>query len=323
MNIRIPYFLLFSFMATGSMAQESKTVYTDKNDKPCPEDSAWTKKVATKEADGRWHVFECRPKTDHPFAEGHYTDDLLTLREGEFIYYNDFKQKKIEVKGLYKNGKREGLWKSVYSDNAPKSSVFYVNGLIKGASLTWYQSGELSDSSVMDENGNGYSKGFWKDGGIEHYGLFAAGKKNGDWTYYYKNGQPSAIEKLNAGEHVSATCYDEKGKLAPHCEMEVESEFPGGASAWIRYLSAKMSKGSFPKEYFDGKIYGQVIVQFIVDETGRVNNAEVIGSLHPDLDKIALLAVKQSPKWIPALQNGRYVKSYKKQPVKFPKYPGR
>lgn len=323
MCIRIPYFLMFFLIATGSMAQESKTVYTDQNGKPCPEDSAWTKKVATKEADGRWHVFECNPKADQPYAEGHFIDDQLSIREGEFIYYYDFKQKKIEVKGLYKNGKKEGWWKSVYADNARKSSVFYVNGRTKGAVLSWYQSGELSDSSITDENGNGYSKGFWKDGTIEHYGLYAGGEKEGDWTYYYKNGKPSAIEKLKGGQHVSATCYDEKANASSHCEMEVESEFPGGASAWIRYLSAKMSNSNFPKEYFDGKIYGEVVLQFIVDQTGKVNDVEVIKSLDPALDNIALQVVQHSPKWIPALQNGRYVKSYKKQPITFPKYAGR
>jgi protein TonB len=37
----------------------------------------------------------------------------------------------------------------------------------------------------------------------------------------------------------------------------------------------------------------------------------------PILQEAALKAMKQSPNWIPATQNGRKVRSYKKQPIVF------
>ncbi|MDE3250138.1 MAG: energy transducer TonB, partial [Bacteroidota bacterium] len=44
-------------------------------------------------------------------------------------------------------------------------------------------------------------------------------------------------------------------------KVEIESDFPGGQSAWIRYLTKTLV---YPQEAQDNEIQGQVIVQFIV-----------------------------------------------------------
>jgi outer membrane biosynthesis protein TonB len=54
-----------------------------------------------------------------------------------------------------------------------------------------------------------------------------------------------------------------------------------------------------------------------VDEEGTIQDAEVTGSLHPDFDKVALEAIKNSPKWIPAIDHNRKIKAYRRQPVTF------
>ena len=323
--MRTPLFiflpLLFAF--SPGMAQESATVYFDHMDQPCAADTAYYKKTGTKEADGKWHVFQSLMRSDQPFAEGYYPDNSFLHGDGEFIYYYDYRGKKVMEKGLYKNGKKEGLWKGMYPDNSRHYTSFFTNGSPTGISLSWYSTGELLDSTLLDEKGTGYEKGFWKDGKPSQYGHFLAWKKDGEWTYYYRNGRPSAIDNMKDDKRLSSTCFDENGHPSQqYCGLEVESEFPGGQSAWVSYLSKKMSNASFPKEYFDGKIYGQVIVEFIVDENGKVTEASVLQHLDPKLDQIALATINASPKWSPAIQYNRRVKSYKKQPVTFPKYPG-
>ena len=97
-------------------------------------------------------------------------------------------------------------------------------------------------------------------------------------------------------------------------KVEIESEFPGGAKGWIRYLTDNFN---YPKAAVRKRIQGTVSVQFIVDRDGKVTNAEVIKSVHPLLDKEALRLIQESPKWKPAIQDGKKVRSYKKQPVVF------
>jgi protein TonB len=96
--------------------------------------------------------------------------------------------------------------------------------------------------------------------------------------------------------------------------VEIESEFPGGAKGWIRYLTDNFH---YPKAAVRKRIQGEVVVQFIVDKQGKVTEVAVIKSVHPLLDEEAMRLIKESPDWKPAMQNGKKVKSYKKQPIVF------
>ena len=96
-------------------------------------------------------------------------------------------------------------------------------------------------------------------------------------------------------------------------KVEIESEFPGGPSAWLQFLNTHMK---YPKKAVKKEIQGTVVLQFIVGKDGSISNAEAISG-DPILQEEALRVIKKSPKWIPASQDGKLVKSYKKQPIIF------
>ncbi len=96
-------------------------------------------------------------------------------------------------------------------------------------------------------------------------------------------------------------------------KVEIESEYPGGAAAWTRYLLKTLR---YPQEAQDNEIQGTVVVQFIVDKAGAVSNVEAISGPQELRDE-AVRVIKKSGQWTPAVQNGRQVKSYKKQPIVF------
>lgn len=96
-------------------------------------------------------------------------------------------------------------------------------------------------------------------------------------------------------------------------KVEIESEYPGGASAWARYLNKSLN---YPSEAQEAEIQGTVVVQFIVDKEGNVSEVEAISG-PKELQGEAVRVIKKSGKWTPAVQNGRQVKSYKKQPITF------
>jgi len=96
-------------------------------------------------------------------------------------------------------------------------------------------------------------------------------------------------------------------------KVEIESEYPGGRAAWIRYLLKTLT---YPQVAQDNEIEGTVVVQFIVDREGNVSDVVAISGPE-DLRAEAVRVIKRSGKWTPAVQNGRKVKSYKKQPIVF------
>jgi protein TonB len=96
-------------------------------------------------------------------------------------------------------------------------------------------------------------------------------------------------------------------------KVEMESEYPGGMAAWARYLNKNLR---FSQEAIDNEVQGTVVVQFIVDKDGNVSDVEAIsGPMEHRAE--AVRVIKKSGKWTPAIQNGRQVKSFKKQPIVF------
>ena len=101
----------------------------------------------------------------------------------------------------------------------------------------------------------------------------------------------------------------------PFLRVEIESQYPGGAGAWMRYLNKTFR---YPESAQETYVQGTVVVQFIVDREGNVSDVEFIsGPATGGLREEAIRVIKQSGKWEPAIQNGRKVKSYKKQPITF------
>jgi protein TonB len=96
-------------------------------------------------------------------------------------------------------------------------------------------------------------------------------------------------------------------------KVEIESSYPGGQAAWQRYLNKSLR---YPQEAQDNEIQGAVVIQFIVDKEGNVSEVEAISGPN-ELREEAVRVIKKSGKWTPAVQNGRQVKSYKKQPIVF------
>lgn len=96
-------------------------------------------------------------------------------------------------------------------------------------------------------------------------------------------------------------------------KVEIESEYPGGSGAWQRYLNKTLR---YPQDAIDNEVQGTVVIQFIVDKEGTVSDVEAISGPE-ELRAEAVRVIKKSGKWTPAVQNGRQVKSYKKQPIVF------
>lgn len=97
-------------------------------------------------------------------------------------------------------------------------------------------------------------------------------------------------------------------------KVEIESSYPGGPSAWQRFLQRNLR---YPDRAIEDNIQGTVHVQFIVDREGLVSEVTALNDPGGGLAEEAVRIIKKSGKWTPAIQNGKKVKSYKKQPITF------
>ena len=98
-------------------------------------------------------------------------------------------------------------------------------------------------------------------------------------------------------------------------KVEIESTYPSGPEGWLRFLNKNLH---YPEEAQNIEVQGVVMVQFIVDEKGNVSNVQAVsGPESGGLREEAVRVIKKSGNWTAAIQNGRQVKSYKRQPITF------
>ena len=107
--------------------------------------------------------------------------------------------------------------------------------------------------------------------------------------------------------------FDEENTI--FTKVEVEASYPGEPSAYMRFLNKEFK---YPPEAQKKNIQGTVVVQFLVDRNGNLSDIQVVGGpSNGGLREEAIRLIKASGKWLPAIQNGNIVASYKKRPFIF------
>ena len=96
--------------------------------------------------------------------------------------------------------------------------------------------------------------------------------------------------------------------------VEQMPQFPGGEAALMKYLQSHIN---YPPMAGENGVQGRVVVQFVVDKTGKVGEVVVVRNVDKDLDKEAVRVCKSLPKFTPGRQNGQAVAVWYTLPVTF------
>ncbi len=194
----------------------------------------------------------------------------------------------------------------------------------------------ISSEQYKDEkaqNANGRSYYYNNAGTVDSVGEYKNGVVNGTWYYFNDTGKVilkkefligllSSTEDLSKSDSIkninnsSVKMGDQKivAKAGDFVSIEIESDFHGGQKQWINYLSKNIA---YPEFDIKNKIEGNVVVIFMIDTEGKISDPRLSKSVEYFLDEEALRLIRESPDWTPALQDGKKVKSYKKQPITF------
>ncbi len=82
---------------------------------------------------------------------------------GEQILYH--KNGVIEMRGMMKDNKRDGLWKSWYENGLPWSATTFKDGKKNGRTTTWYDNGNKRYEGFFTEDMESGRWTFWKEDG--------------------------------------------------------------------------------------------------------------------------------------------------------------
>ena len=113
---------------------------------------------------------------------------------------------------------------------------------------------------------------------------------------------------------VEAPKSDDEDKI--FTKVENEAAFPGGEAAWRRFLEKNLN-ASTPVDNGAPQGTYKVIVKFIVSKDGSISDVQAETKNGYGMEEEAVKIIKKGPKWTPALQNGRNVNAYRRQPITF------
>jgi TonB family protein len=268
----------------------------------------------------------------------------------ETDYYPDGQ---VMVQGPTLEEKKSGEWNGYYPSGKIKATAFYTNDRLDTASF-FNEDGSPNDTIKTFYQETGYPGGdipwlqylnknlHYSDTGVDleiqgtvivQFKVSKEGKtsdftviqstakdlndeavrvmkESGDWQPAVYGGTAVDAYKTQPIDFKGEEDYDKT-----FTRVEIEAAFPGGDGVWLLYLNRNLE---YPREAVQSRIQGTVFVQFIVDKEGNVSNVQAVSG--PDeggLREEAVRVIKKSGRWNPAIQNGRQVKSYKKQPIIF------
>lgn len=113
--------------------------------------------------------------------------------------------------------------------------------------------------------------------------------------------QKTVVSKKNPMEPVLETCEQLPQLGTDNAEL-------------IKFLIENLQ---YPQDAIKNKIQGRVLVQFIVDKEGNINDPSILQGVYPSLDAEALRVVKLMPRWTPGYQDGQPVNVQYALPIVF------
>lgn len=302
--------LVFTSIITAQKIEEGYDI----NFKPAS--SGWRYYVVTENKDDLWYREAYYLQEQSLAMMGWYKDKDCKIAEGTIKWYYPNKQPKSLIS--YKNGKEEGMALRFHENGMMSDSSNYLNGHRNGIGLGWDSEGNQVDSTNFDGHGNGVIVK-WYDNGAVYY----AGRITNDttrinrWTYFHVNGKPMATEDYVNGKVAHCSCSDETGlQLDSSLCVEKEAYFPGKDAGWRNFLEKNLNPEIPVKNRAPEGTY-MVIVQFVVDKDGHITDIKPLSKFGFGMEEEVVRLLKKSPRWIPAIQFGRNVKAYRKQPITF------
>ena len=99
-------------------------------------------------------------------------------------------------------------------------------------------------------------------------------------------------------------------------KVEIEASFKGGEGAWKKYLERNLNANA-PIDNGAPEGSYTVYIQFVVSKDGSISDVKPLTNHGYGMEQEAVRVIKKGPAWVPAVQNGRSVNAYRKQPITF------
>lgn len=96
--------------------------------------------------------------------------------------------------------------------------------------------------------------------------------------------------------------------------VQEQADFPGGVAALYKWIDSHLQ---YPTAAKENNIQGKVVLRMVIEKDGSVNQVVVVRQAHELLDNEAVRLLNLMPKWKPATNQGKIVRSFFTLPIEF------
>lgn len=178
------------------------------------------------------------------------------------------------------------------ADGAGVVTRYFANG----------QKGEEIPFQLLRKNElHGTQTRWFENGLVQATEQFANNQRHGQLLTYYPDGTLRRREEYQNGKQVKAECFAANGKPVGYFDYLQFPEYRGGLA---NLLATIQTSTRYPKEALRAQQEGKVLVDFVVNSKGAIQDTHIKKSVSPLLDQEALRVVNSLRGWTPARLDG-------------------
>jgi antitoxin component YwqK of YwqJK toxin-antitoxin module len=297
-SILFPILFLLIPNASFSQAPLSKKIYLDSlRNETSEENYQYYRIVKEYYSQKENYIFLDYYKSGILLMAGNSKKREVLNSDGQFVYY--FENGKKEKVMYYKDSKPIGKEYNWYENGAIKSEIEHLEKTKKG--ILNFKINQFWDSkniqTVIDGNGDYNDTG--KNG--ETKGKVKNGFKDGIWTGHIKTPSLSFTENYENGKFISGISID--GNNVEY-KYEIEKKNPEPTKGINHFYNYIGNNFRLTKEASINNVIGQILLGFIVEKDGSINDIKVLKEIGWGLDEEAVRVVNSYGKWLPGKLKG-------------------
>lgn len=296
-NLTLLIFAAFISL-NGLIAQDTTTTWVNTLDEIRDRQTAPFYRLGWK-ADGKWQTL-VHYRHGPLYQSGQYVDSTCTIKSGEFTTYSKQGLKLSEVHYLAGNFVDDF---TIWFDNGNLHTKGQYHKIETGAD-TVAQAEEVSDDYWNPEEAADIIPS------EEHV------VKVGRWEYYHSNGRLSEVQEYDDGGNLYHTEYYNVDGNSEDIQATKDhpAQYSGGEAALMKFLGENIK---YPKEDRDAGRSGEVLISFMIDRNGLVDDVRIERSVSPTMDAECIRLLSLMPKWMPAQNHNRIEEVRHFLPIRF------
>ncbi|RZK90163.1 MAG: TonB family protein [Hymenobacter sp.] len=154
---------------------------------------------------------------------------------------------------------------------------------VRGVVRVYHPSGKLRSYTpyinVRHHFVHGRFLEYYESGQVHLQGDFIANKRQGDFLVYYPDGKLRRRDHYETGQRTAGECFGPDGQPVAYFEYEQMPVYPAGDGGTRAIVTAIQQHIRYPAEALRHRLAGTIKVKFVVDASGTVRDASIIGGV--------------------------------------------